>query len=229
MSNDAALSLAGDILSDSQPYVFEMLEGCYEDLQDRLMQVGVNTYYKYWTVLGLGAVTSADPTTQVKLQYTGYYDGTNNNANPTLPSDLLEPLEIWERQTGSTFAWKPMKVASDSISTRPQIKTFNIWDWETDVLYLPGATQSNDLKIKGLLYAPVLTGPTSPVLVARCTNALAALMIEAAADMRGGAGAEIFGPKAQKYIDQIINRTVQKDQRAVFVRQPFRGRRRRGR
>jgi hypothetical protein len=81
-----------------------------------------------------------DTTIQVQLTYNGYFDGVNMSDSPVLPVDLLKPLELWERQSGTENVWKPMAQASDSISTRAQVAAFNIWDWETDILYLPGAT-----------------------------------------------------------------------------------------
>jgi hypothetical protein len=230
MCNDAALSLAGAVLSDSQPYTFTMLEERYEYLQDRLMNGGVNTYYEYFVVNGLTAVAVSDPGVQVQLGYTGYFDGATLSNPPIMPPEMLEPLELWERQTGSTNAWRPMKQASDSISSRAQTSKFGVWDWETDILFLPGASQSNDLKIKGLTYAPELTTPTSPVLISRCKTALASLVAEMAAKSRGGTeAAGVFHAQAEDAIKLIINRTAQKEQRGSYVRRPFRGRRRVGR
>lgn len=228
MCNDAALSIAGDILSDSQPYTFVMLEGCYEYLQDRLMAAGVNSCCEYAIITGLLAVASTDPTTQVQLSYTGYFDGVANHNPPVLPADLLEPLQIWERHTGVAEKWIEVVQAPDAINRAYQTSRFQIWDWETDILYLQGATQSNDLKVKYLRYASKLTTPTSPVQITRSKSALAALVAEAAAVSRGGTeAATAFHAYAERDIEFIINRTAQKEQRAKFVRQPFRNRGRR--
>lgn len=228
LCNDAALSLAGDILSDQQPYIFTMLETCYEDLQDRLIKGGVNTYFEYTVIPNLTPVQSTDPATQVLLTYTGYYDGATTHQNPQLPSDLLMPLELWERQSGSQQAWLPMGQAPDHLSTQAQNGRFFNWDWEMDILYLPGAVNTNDLKMKYLLYAPRLTTGNSAVLVARCKVALSNLLACAAAKSRGGTGAATqFAQDAKEAINRMIDRTAQKDQRVAFTRAPFRSRRRR--
>lgn len=227
MANDAALSIAGDILADSQPYVFTMLQGCYEDLQDRLAAEGANTYKKYAIVTGLTAVASpgglADPTIQVQLMYTGYNDGVTNHAAPTLPADMLEPLEVWERQNGTIQRWREVQQASDSINQSTRTPTFGTWDWESDILYLPGATQSNDLKFKYIPYMPTLTTGTSPVIYAKCKNALAALMVKAAALSRGGNEiAAAYEIEAQNFIKNMVNRQSTKEQYGTSVRRPFR-------
>jgi hypothetical protein len=228
--NDAGLSLAGKILADNQPYTFTMLQTCYEDMQDRLISKGVDTYKKYWVVTGLTAITVNDPGVDVILEYGGYFDGTTLQPSPTLPSDLLKPVELWERQHGATSAWIPMRQVSDSISSRPQNLRFGVWDWETDQLTLPGATQANDIRIKGLLAAPALTGPSSPVLIPRCKIALANLLAEMAAKSRGGTEmAAVFAKDAEMAIERIANRTAIKEQYANFQRKPFRNRSRNSR
>lgn len=228
--NDAALSISGDVLNDDQPYVFPLLEECYEDLQDTLIAAGVNTYNKYGYITQIPVVANADPTIQILISYTGTYDGATNHATPTLPIDMLEPLELWERQTivsgVNTNPWIPMVQASDSISSRGQFARFTIWDYEDDVILLPGATQINDVKTKYLAYAPEITGPTSPILIARCKPALAALMAEAVCVSRGGLeSAAVFKAKADMKIENIISRTARKEQYSSFVRRPFRTRR----
>lgn len=226
ISNDAAQDLAGDILANDQPYTFTMLEACYELLQDILANAGVNTFCEYAEIVGLTPVATPDPGVQVELSYTGYYDGVTMHATPTLPADMIQPLELWERWSGTQNAWKPMRQASDHISTRPQVSAFDIWDFETDTILLPGATVTIDLKMKYLLYAPKLTDADSIVLVPRCTVALANMVAKMVAESRGGsAAAAIFDANAKDAIARIISRTAGKEQYAQFVRRPFRQRR----
>lgn len=228
MSNDATMSIDGDILSDDQPYTFPMLNLCFEELQKRLVRGGMNTYSKTGIVTGLTAVDSSDPTTQVILMYSGYYDGANLAANPTLPDDLIVPLEIWERQTASISQWYKMGQVSDAITTTGQTGRFSEWNWETDQLFLPGATQSNDLKMKYLAFAPRITGPDSFVFVVGCKVALAALIGEMASAARGGSqAAAYYKAKADAEIALLLAPYARKEQYASFQRKPFRSRSRR--
>lgn len=234
MCNDAALSIAGSVLADNQPYVFPMLEERYEYLQDRLMSEGVNTFSKYGYCLGLlPSALPGDPTTQVQLSYLGYFDGVNQYGpdtdpiGPTLPDDLLQPLEIWERQSGSVDFWTPVVQAADAIGQRAVNSKLCIFDYENDILFFQGATFTNDIKLKYICYAPMLTDPDSQVMVIRCIPALAALMAEAAAKSRGGTeAAAMFKQQAEEAIKMIVSRTARKEQYASFNRMPFRGRRR---
>lgn len=241
MANDAALSIAGNILSDQQPYVFVMLDGAYRYLRKLLTSEGVNTFSKYIILTGLTPVANpggiADPTIQVQLSYTGYFDGVTNfgpnsvpTPGPTLPSDLLEPLEIWERQSQTQNRWNPVHQAADSINTSTRSASFGVWDWETDILYLPGATLSNDLKLKYLYKMPMLTTPVQPVLIKDCMEALAALFVSAAAKSRGGtAVAADYERQGRDFVKLMVNQTARREAYGTYVRKPFRGHGRRGR
>lgn len=223
--NDAGFSIAGSILADNQPYVIPMVQACYRKLQRKLRRAGANTYSEYGFVTGLTAVASADPTIQVQLSYTGYYDGVTNHANPTLPADLLEPLELWERTNGTTAKWAEMDQARDSINTASQTSSFGVWDWESDTLYLPGATTSRDLKMKYLRMHPVLSSAQSQLMIVDCQDAMANLVAEMAAKARGGdAMAAVFKADANEEINLLIAPQAQKEQRVSYVRQPFRSR-----
>lgn len=230
ISNDAAQSIAGNILADLQPFTLPMADLAHKTLRKMLVRAGITTYSKYGFVTGLTPVATSDPGVQVQLSYAGYFDGVNENSEPTLPGDLIEPLEMWERQTASQTQWCEMKAASDSISTRSQVARFGIWDWETDILYLPGATQSNDLKIKYLKATPRLTDVNQQIPIADCDMAMGALIAELAAAARGGEAAAYFKARADQEVVLLATPTAIKEEYGSYVRKPFRRTRaRRGR
>lgn len=218
------LGTAGNILNDAQPYVFPMLFERYRYLQDRLITGGVETFKKYGFVIGIPPVPSnANRSVFMKLTYTGFDNGQTIIAPPFLPVDCLKPLELWERQNGGS-TWVPMRQASDSISTRPFTSRFCIWDYANDELIIPGASQTNDLKIKYLCYAPDITGPNSPIMVAHATTALSFLMAAEASKSRGGQAAAGFMADAEDAILKIMNRSAIKDAFKSSQRKPFRNR-----
>jgi hypothetical protein len=149
-----------------------------------------------------------------------------NAQGPVLPSNFLEPLEVWERGTVTSgvnsSAWKPMKQASDSISTRSQTGRFNIWDWQSSILYLPGATQENDLKFKYLLATPRLTSVNSIIPIADCDVAMGALIAAMFSAARGGQEAAGFQAIAEQQATLLATPTAIKEEFASFNRRPFR-------
>ena len=287
LANDMANSVLGNALADNQPYVLPLADLAHKTLRKMLTARGVNTYSKYGYALGLVPSATTDPTVQMELTYTGYFDGVmwhgptvsapqwnsgttytqgqlvtysglyylaqpNSGANlnmqpnlfpafwtqvsaigPTLPSDMTEPLEVWERATVTngvnTGKWTPVKQASDSISTRSIVGAFRIFDWQSDTLYLPPASRENDLKFKYLRATPRLTDFNQQVPLNDCEVAMGALICELYSGGRGGQEAAVFSARAEKEVGLLAMPTDRKDQYASYNRKPFRGTRARGR
>jgi len=226
ISADAATAngLAGDILNDAQPYLFPLLQKCYRTLQGQLISKGVETFSKYGEIYNILPTASNNPRVNVTISYLGYWNGQTVNPTVTLPADLVKPLELWECYPGET-AWKPMKPVSDSISSRPTTNRFCVWDFEQDILSMPGNSQTANLKMKYLLYAPALTSPASVAYVVQCENALANLLVAAVSKMLGGLEmSAVFDKDATMEINMIVNRTARKEQYQAFNRKPFRSR-----
>ena len=68
ISSDAgtANGLAGDILADSQPYVFPILTKIYRDLQDELISGSSEIMSKYGYLLGLEPTAFENPRIEVR-------------------------------------------------------------------------------------------------------------------------------------------------------------------
>src|ERR1700677_163864 len=217
--------IQGNIINANQPGVIPLLNKLYRELQDRLISQGVETFNKYGFINGIPPANTTNPSQETYLNYASFFDGQENLADWHLPPDLLKPLELWQRQTGNNF-WVPMKCVSDAIETMPIVPFFNVWDFQTDRLYLPPATQANDIKLKYLCYAPDITGVSSPVLIARCQSALSYRMASEVAKTRGGLEmAAVWAKDADSFETAIVNRTARKESYQAFFRRPFRSRR----
>ena len=216
--------IAGNLLNANQPGVIPLLNVTYRELQDRLISRSVETFNEYWEIIGVPPADTSNPSDLVWFDYQSYFDGNQNQGKWHLPPNMLKPLEMWQRQTGNN-RWILMKMVPDAIETSV-IKPYpDLWDYQSDKIYMRPFSQTNDFKIKGLCYAPDLTDVTSPVLVPRCQSALAYLMMVEVAKMRGGLEmAAVWKQDAQAYEDAIVNRTARKDSYAAFFRQPFRSR-----
>lgn len=224
ISADAATSngLAGDILADSQPYVFPILTKCYRDLQDELISKSVETFSKYSHIYEIPPTQALNARVNVTISYQGYWNGQTIVPNITLPADLIKPLELWECISGQQ-RWIPMKPVADSISSRPTQARFGVWDFQNDVLIMPGSSQTEDLKLKYLCYAPDLTGPASVAYVVHCQTALANMVVATVSKMLGGLEmAAVFEKDYKKAIEMIVNRTGRREQYQAFNRIPFR-------
>jgi hypothetical protein len=225
--NDAGggQGLAGSTLNDAQPYTFTMAQERYLYLQDRLISGGVETFTKYGYIRCIPPTAARNPRVIVSIDFHGYFNGMDINGRVVLPPSCLKPLEIWECQTGGQH-WIPMKQLPSSLSSSTQTARFRCWDYKQDTLYMPGATQTNDLKFKMLTYAPALTGASSPVLILNCQTALGLLIAEEACRTFGGPQmAQVLHPLTEEAIHLIINRSGIKESYSSFQRRPFRNRR----
>ena len=193
---------------------------------------GVTTYTQGMTVLYNGSYYVALPNSVANLNKAPDSSVTFwqpfSNIGPCLPPDLVKPLEMWEDQTGGNH-WNPMKQNPDSLVCNTISPRFGRWVFEDNKLYLPPASQMNDLQIKYLAMAPDIATLATPLVVRGCTTALAYLVLDILSGSRGGPQADYFKNRAEEAINQIINQTVRKQAYAQFVRAPYRGGRGRGR
>lgn len=229
-ANDAGLSLAGDLLADSQPYVPELLNAAYESLQDDMTLNGVETMGKEVILTPIQPVVTPDPGVQVSLGYNGFNNGTTNYNVPALPADMLGPLKLMERPTGTVGQFIPMVERIDGLPSLTQSSFLRWWQWLNDQIVMIGALQQNDIKLRYNVILPklVLTPQPSQVLILRGKNALAWKIVEIfAAGRDGEEGAAFAGGKYQEELTKLLGRTAKRKQRAVSRRQPWGGRRRR--
>ena len=222
LCNDMAQSVLGNMLADNQPFVLPLCDLAHKTLRKMLARAGVNTYFEYQVITGLTASATSDPTVQMQLTYTGYFNGGEPASTPALPSDLLEPLELWERQSATINRWSPMKQAADSITCAQIESAFGLWDWESDILYLPGCSQSNDIKLKYLKVTPRLTSTNQQIPIMDCDMAMGALIAELLSASRGGAAAAAFHARAADEVALLVDPTAKKEQYGTYVRRPFR-------
>jgi hypothetical protein len=224
--NDAGLSLAGNLLADTQPYTVTLLNMAYRTLQEDLTDAGVETMAKETTIVGItvsGAPT--DPGIYAQLSYTGYNNGVANFPTTTLPTDMVGPLRLAERTTGSTQQFVPMFPVNDGLPSCAKQSRLVYWDWRGDAIWLLGALQSNDIRIRYNQFLPelILTGLGSPssVLILRSDRALAYKIAQIFAEGRGSELAASFKASYEEYLSKITRRTSRRKQRGQHRRMRY--------
>jgi hypothetical protein len=206
LGNDAAQALAGNLLSDNQPYVLPMLNLGYRHLQRQLVLRGYQTLKKRTVLTGVLPVGVLDPGVQVAISYSGYFDGVNNHNSPLLPADLLMPMKLRERQTGTTLPYNPMFISRDGLPSRPQGIWLRDWIWQQDQIEMCGATQENDLDLLYAAFLPdlVLLPTPSLVLITRSERALGYYMLAEWAESRGSALAGSLFARGDESLKNIM-------------------------
>lgn len=75
------------------------------------------------------------------------------NTTPALPADLIAPLKVRERTSGSgTFS--PMVNCLDGLLNVAPSTLNRMWEWRNGAIQLPGASGSTDLQIRYIKYYP---------------------------------------------------------------------------
>lgn len=107
-------------------------------------------------------VSQPDPTIQTYLTWGYYFDGTNQNTSFVLPSDLIMPLQLWERQSNTTDPFVGMREAGDGLNPSSQTDQLRHWEWREDKIWFLGALIARDIRIRYQAFLPQFF-PTNPV------------------------------------------------------------------
>jgi len=221
---------AGDVITDTAPFTFTLLNGAYRRVQSELAAVGIETLTDYATMIGFPIMPVADPEGRMLINDEGtqiiYPSGVGNAfyLTPQLPTNLVRPLKLWERQTGTTNFTQPMILAPNEIFGMSQQSFFVDYEWTGDSIVTRGALQSQDIKMKYEKTLPALAAPTDPVPIRGVPNCAAyyAAMIFVAS--RGGAILQEFKATALDEIELYKARNSRMRQRKQTRRRPYSGR-----
>lgn len=108
------------------------------------------------SVLGVGA---PNPAAQCALQFAGFFDGLVMVPNLLLPGDLIYPLEVWERQSGTNNPFTLMSEVPGGLPSYNQGSYFGRWEWRTDSIWMNGATLSRDIRLRYICTFADLAAP----------------------------------------------------------------------
>jgi len=227
----AARSLLNDVHGNvfSDIFLLPYLNLAYNDLWIILENNGQETFISDEVFLTVPAVNGVDPSAQVIIQDTSVLitqapGGTVAFVNPgeagppnTLPVDLIQPLQLWERQAGSpsfTFVRMENRSGMGGLPSIPQGEYLGFWEWREDGLAFIGALIDVQIRMRyEKMLAPASDG-TSQILVRNGLNFLAYKTARLAAMSRTateGLGAALKPDEAEAEF-QLINSAARRGQ-----------------
>lgn len=231
--NDAIASLAGDLLKDTQPFTGTMTNSAWRQLQAFISNLGFSRYKRKFYGLGLPVTATTDASQPCFWNWYEFYDGVNYYPYPSvtvLPQDLICPLYLAERHSGSLGAYRRMEYRPDGLMS-VQKQPFNRqWEWKFDNIYLPGSTSSVDIEVEYTAYDidfpvdqnNVLVAPlTQRVPIMRSQSAFANYLCAEMAGAREDLDVETFIAKAEKDVKLMMNNDVRLKQRTPVQRQAY--------
>jgi hypothetical protein len=219
--NDVQGGITGQDLADDRPYTWPLLNFCYAKLANWLEDSNVESCTYSEAIIGplTPAPTAAsDVNTQVRLGFDGYWDGGQDvtNAQFKLPDDCVMPLELWERQASSNGPFLPMKQVLGGLPPRAGLWNFRLWEFRQNAIYMPGAIQSNLLRIRyipalALLIQPAPGEAYPQIPLARAGEALAYMVAAEFAEIRNAASAPLLRKKADEQLEILSNKSAKRE------------------
>lgn len=208
--NDAIESIQGDILTDNQPFTLQFCNNAWRRMQELLVNFGV-TWFKPETIFsGVTPVEDLDPGSQCYISWANYFDGENMLADPVLPQNMISPLILWERPTGNG-SYLPMDRLDNGLPGVPKNPLNKVWEWRNGSIYLPGATQTTDIRMRYAAFFPDFVAATieafsvQPIPIVRALNPLAWFICAEVAKSRGDLDAASFDQMGQMATKQIFD------------------------
>lgn len=224
IANDAQISLDGNLLSDTQPYTFQMLSLAWRKLQDRLGNNSIESFPSEVILSNISPIDKTlwtEPAAKVFINYDGYNDGVTMWTSPVLPQDLQIPLKLWERPSGQNAQFVPMHPSNSGLPSRPKINWLREWEWLNDQINMIGSTVVMDIRLRYKKFFIDPAGPRDVIPILRCATALAYYVVEIFSVPRGGTVTQDFLREREDAVKQIINNTTRKKQYGNFRRRPY--------
>jgi hypothetical protein len=228
VANDMEVSSAGDLLSDITPGTLPMLNLAWREFQDALVNGGVEVLTRQADMVNFPPNLTNDPTAQAWIGFTQSFDGADYWPTPLLPFDMIEPLRIWQRQTGMDTGFIQVNPSIDGIVSSFSGSYIHAWDWREEKVFLTGALVNIDIRLRYSAYfndfTPNQDGSfpsLAQVPIMRCAPLLAYFV---AATFAGGRGSEYYDKlmgKGMGMLQSFFNRTARKKQRVNHRRRPY--------
>jgi len=111
------------------------------------LQIALQELQEYFQLHSISTVESVSaiitvPAGTIEIGYNGLYPV------PSLPSDMVEPAELWESQTGTNTYTRMVRRDFITLTLASlQLAKFSIYVWQDQKIKVPSSNQSNDLKI----------------------------------------------------------------------------------
>jgi len=223
----------GQVITDSpsiSPFTLQFMNSAIRQVFRELRNIGAATLIKDNVIIsgltpvnGANGAGIADPAVQTFLSYGGYFDGNTINNNLVLPSDLLYPETVWERQTGSNNTFAKLEQPQDGLPSRPQYPTLAQWEWREDKIWFVGSTQVTDVRLRYYCALPqyfssTLDFSSTYVPVLDAGDAIAYKIVVLYARMLGSPGLPDLIGEAKEQMFQIKNAYTRRMQSQDFHR-----------
>lgn len=230
------LSMVQDLCKDPQGQLFtavyclSAINSAARWLAQELRNNDKTTLIEDEYLVTIPGVLVSDPAQQVNLMFTGISGNVTAASTPTLPEDLIEPLELWERPSGQKMNLVPMvnKTGFGGLSKRFQTSRLTEWEWRTDMICFIGSLNAADVIIR---YAAAATAPFAIDVNGLISgslvdiNGIDAVSYRAASQLipkRGGAAlGAYYEQQAQMFLEKLATDATRQQQMSPVRMKPY--------
>jgi hypothetical protein len=227
----------GQIFTDNpqiSPFTQPFLNSAIRELYRELRNVGSPTLIKdNYIVLNVPpmqsptlGVSQPDPTVQVFWGFNGYFDGTELWANFALPNDMLFPVRMWERASGTMDIFSPMRQPDFGLPSCMQSTSLALWEWRSDAIWSVGCIGMRDIRWRYYAAFPQyfsadLDFTTTFVPIMDSLDAIAYKTAVKYATSLGSPGLEELRLDAKDAMFQLKNEITRRAQSVNYERPPY--------
>lgn len=189
---DTLRPIGGQIVSNNNSFSQQVVNDAWRKMQNKLADLRYSGLQNDLLFTAVPPVASNDPATQVYFDFSGYWDGASSHGGFALPSNLIQPYELTERQNGTTNIFTDLDRIPWSLPRVTKADWNRQWLWRDNRLYMPGALVATDIT---LVYAQLLADFTDASLpwfqqsmpILNCTDSLADYICREISIARGDA------------------------------------------
>lgn len=150
---------SGSILDATQASTQQHFNNAYQRFKDELTDSGAERFKGDIIIPNVPATTNFDPSALNSIDWFGCDNGSGHFDTPALPGNLILPLWMSERPTGSLSAFphpdQPnMRCFTDGLPMCQKFQRNGAWEWREDTIFYPGSTVAMDFRIGYRLALP---------------------------------------------------------------------------
>ena len=218
----------GVVMPDTNPDLLTFMNSALRDTYSDLRNVGdPELILDNYLLEGIPPLTQPDPTVQVSIDYTGYFNGFTWNNTWALPAGCFRVERIWERWSGSDNNFTPMQPAPFGLPPTQQTNRMGQWETRQNAIWMPGALVAIDLRMRCFITIPDFLNPaainfsTTYVPILNCQNVVVAKMLLLYAKRFAPEQYPMCVAEDERFVDKLRREIVRNMQNTEYQRAEF--------
>lgn len=221
----------GRIFTNDAQFTKPLLNEALRWLNRKLRNEGVKYPIRDGVVIfDIPPQATQNPQTFVNVSFDGYFDGLVQHGTKKLPGDLMQPLVLRQRVSGTNASFTEVSQSQEYLYSGQPQQAFCQWEWRDYAIWLNGANQTMDLMLRyaaGQLPINALPADFSTTIIhiQDCEDALAHRMAAIFGIRNNGdpGGIAMLKKESDEAADEMALAYVRQQQTIDHRRQSYEG------